>query len=145
MTVTGLNELRQAIDRLPSEVTEALKTVARRNAFLVKERAQEKVPVDTGYTRDNIHVIEDPEHKQYIVSAGTDRPRVIISLHTSRKTGRQHTQAVTVNMLPIWLERGTRYMVARPFMRPAGDSVQPAYRSEMADAARRTAERMLVK
>ncbi len=134
VTSTGIAELRQAIEQLPDAVTAALKEVARQTAVRELATAQRLVPVKTGYTRDHIHIVEDVAHKQYLVVAGTDAPEVRFSWHISKRTGRGHTQKVTLNMLPVWLEKGTRFMRARPFMRPASDAEQDRYRAEM-DAA----------
>jgi HK97 gp10 family phage protein len=137
-----MREARAAVERLPSVVTAALRDAARRTAVRIRDGARQRVPVLTGWTRDHIELTEVPDEKLFIVSAGSDRPRVGISLHTSRKTGRKHTQRVTLNMLPAWLEYGTATMSARPFMRPAVEAERSAYVTDMAraseDAARRT-------
>lgn len=145
VTATGLQELRQAIDRFPQTVTDRLRAVAFRKSREVLARAQQLVPVDTGYTRDNIHVEEVPERKLFQVIPGTDRPRVRIAWKTMKRSGRSFTQKVSLNMLPNWLEYGTRFMVARPFMRPAADAVEPSYRREMLAEAERAAETLAVK
>ncbi len=132
---TGIKELADAIDRFPKEVEEALRAIAWRTSRAVMARAKANVPVDTGYTRDNIHVIEEPDEHAFIVNAGTDRPRVRIALHRSKRSGRIHTQKVSLNMLPNWLEYGTRFMTARPFMRPAGDAENDRYKRESTAAA----------
>lgn len=126
--------LRKNVETLPRDVTLKLRAVAFRKSREVMAIAKAKVPVDSGYTSDNIHVIEQPERKQFLVSDGSDRPRVRFALH-QRRSGRLHTQKVTVNMLPNWLEFGTRFMRARPFMRPAADAVEPSYVREMSEAA----------
>lgn len=136
-----LAALRRAIDDFPVTATAQLRSVAWRTSRTVQQLAKARVAVDSGYTKDNIHIIEEPEKKQFLVVPGTDRPRVRISLHTSKRTGRQHTQRVTLNMLPNWLEYGTVKMRARPFMRPAADAVEAIYKREMVDAATQAAEK----
>jgi HK97 gp10 family phage protein len=138
-----LAALRRGIDRLPAAVTAQLRSVAFRKSREVMSRAKALVPVDSGYTRDHIYVEDDAANQQFIVRAGTDAPRVRFSVHRMKRSGRIHTQKVTLNMLPIWLERGTVKMRARPFMRPAADAIEPSYRSEMEAAAIRTAEKEL--
>jgi len=138
-----LQQLRANIERFPKEVTARLRSVAFRTSREVMARAQALVPVDTGWTRDHIHIIEDAAHKQFLVSDGSDRPQVRIALHTSTRSGRMHTQKVTLNMLPNWIEYGTVKMRARPFMRPAADAVLPSYRAEMIAVATQTATELL--
>ena len=138
-----LAALRQAIDRFPVAVTDALRSVAWRKSREVMALAKARVPVDSGYTRDNIHVEEDAANKQFLVIPGTDRPRERFSLHRMRRSGRRHTQKVTLNMLPEWLEYGTVKMRARPFMRPAAAAVDASYRTEMLAAATAVAEKEL--
>ena len=135
-----LKALRQAIDQFPVAVTAKLRAVAWRASRTVMELAKARVPVDSGYTKENIHILEQPEKKQFLVIPGTDRPRVRIALHKSSRTGRTHTQKVSLNMLPNWLEYGTVYMRARPFMRPAADAVDAVYKREMLDAATKAAD-----
>ena len=138
-----LRALRAAVERFPIEVTAQLRSVAFRTSRTAMALAKARVAVDTGYTRDNIHIIEEPEKKQFLVVPGTDRPRVTISLHTDTRSGRQHTQRVTLNMLPDWLEYGTVKMPARPFMRPAADAVEAIFKSEMVEVATKAAERLV--
>jgi HK97 gp10 family phage protein len=141
-TAPGLAALRAKVDAFPAAVTAQLRSVAWRTSRRVMERAKAKVPVDTGYTKDNIYIVEDPEKKLFVVMAGTDRPRVRIAAHAMR-SGRRHTQAVTLNMLPIWLEYGTEFMQARPFMRPAADAESDRYKREMREGAEAVAAREL--
>ncbi len=141
--VQGLKELKDQVEKLPDVVIEALRDVAEKTAHRVMERAKQLVPVATGYTRDNIHVQFFPEEKTYVVNAGTDRPRVHFATRRSKRSGRTHTQKVTQNNLPIWLERGTRFMVAKPFMRPAADAENDRYKQDMANAAEAAVKKAL--
>jgi hypothetical protein len=132
--VPELAALRAKVNAFPTVVTEHLRAVAWRTSRRVKELAQQKVAKDTHFTEENIHVVEDPARKLFLVIPGTDRPRVRI-VHHAMRSGRSHTQAVTLNMLPVWLEYGTIHMVARPFMRPAADAESARYVREMRAAA----------
>ena len=141
-TAPGLAALRAKVDRFPDAVTAQLRSVAWRTSRRVMERAKAKVAVDTGYTKDNIYILEDADKKAFYVMAGTDRPRVRIVGRTM-PSGRFHTQRTTLNMLPIWLEYGTVHMAARPFMRPAADAESGRYVQEMRAGAEAVAEREL--
>lgn len=142
VSVKGLDELKKLADALPAEVSAQLRSIAQRTAYRIMQRAKSLVPVATGYTRDNIHVIDEADKHRYVVEAGTDRPRVLISGHTSKRSGRFHTQRVTLNMLPNWIEYGTRFQVARPFMRPASDAERDQYERESTQVAEKLTEKL---
>ncbi len=130
VTVTGLKELSEAIDTLPETVTAALKGVARDTAYRIQTRAKALAPVGhdprLGHTKgephlkDSIEVIEQAELKQYIVDPNTP----------------------WLPNLPLWIERGTRYKRARPFMRPAGDAEDARYKSDSMKAAESVADNL---
>ena len=142
VTTTGLREMRAASNRLPDELTAALRRVAQRTAQRVQAGARARVAVATGWTREHIALRESPADKAFIVSAGTDRPRVGIAWHT-RRSGRSHTQRVTLNMLPSWLEYGTVHMTARPFMRPSTEAERASYVRDMRRETLRVAREVL--
>lgn len=143
VTVTGLAEFKRGVEQLPAAVQTAMRSVAHRTAQKVQALAQRRVPVATGYTKDNIHITEEADRNQFTVDAGTDRPRVGLALHRSTRTGRTHTQKVTLNMLPVWLEYGTVKMSARPFMRPAAEESDAGYKRDMEIAAVTAGERTI--
>ncbi len=110
-------EYRAAIDKLPVVVTERLAQTANATANAVAAKAASilrSTTHGTGRTAGEIRVIAEPERKQYRVnSPGDERwPN-----------------------LPIGLEYGTRFMRARPYMRPAADSLTDKYRADMERAA----------
>lgn len=118
ITAIGLTELRQAIDDFPNDVTAALRAVAWRTSRRVKDRAREILNGRTGGKADRIatiSIVEDVgEHVFRVIAEGpADKPA----------------------NLALWFERGTRYMEARPFMRPAGDAEDERYRQDSLTAA----------
>ncbi len=118
VTVTGLAELRKAVDELPRTVTLALRAVAWQSSRRCKTRAAEILNSKThgtGKTAASIEIDEELENKQFVVFArgNPDRPA----------------------NLPLWLERGTRFMAARAFLRPAADEEDDRYKREMEQAA----------
>ncbi len=130
-TVTGLAELRRAVEQLPDAVTAACRKVARDTALRVRASAAAKVPFDSGITKDSIAVIPNTEEKFYRVETGPAPPH--------RREGR----TAYLPNLPIWLEFGTRFKSARPFMRPAFDAEGDRYVRDMTDAVTRTAKELL--
>lgn len=126
VTTTGLDELRKAVDDLPRTVTLALRAVAWQNSRRIKQRAAEILNSKTngtGKTAASIEILEEPENKQFVVwpRGNPDRPA----------------------NLPLWLERGTRFMSARAFMRPAADEEDAMYKRNMERAAIEVAEKVL--
>lgn len=130
-TVTGLAELRRAVERLPEAVQAACRKVARDTALRVRAGAAAKVAVDSGITRDSISVIPHPEEQFYRVETGPAPPH--------RRDGR----TAFLPNLPIWIEFGTRFKSPRPFMRPAFDEEGDRYVRDMTTAVERTAKELL--
>ncbi len=121
VTVTGLKEARDAVERLPETVRDALKTVAKQTADRIAKNAAtilRSKTHGTGKTADSIRVLDESVDQQYTVNVpgSPDKPA----------------------NLPMWLERGTRFMAARPYLRPAGDAESERYKSEMSQAAERS-------
>lgn len=125
-TATGLKELREAIDRLPDDVTKALRLVALVSANRIQARAKSilrsKLKTSAHALVDGIVVIPEPEKKQYKVDS--TRP-------PSQPTN-----------LPLWIERGTIKMAARPYMRPAGDAEEETYQRDSLKAAASVVDRL---
>ncbi len=137
MTITGLDELRAGVQQLPERVTAALRTVARQTASTVMVRAITNLQTKThgtGATAAAIHVVEDEANKMFVVeSPGVIHQR--FSLHTMKRSGRKHTQKVTQDNLPIWLEYGTVKMKPRTYMKPAAEATNAQYIRESEAAA----------
>ena len=134
---TGLTELRRAIEQLPAEVEAALEQVARETAARIADRARALVPVQPtptprrprpGQTRESIRVVADPARHQYRIDVGPHE-------------GLPATEDWPA-LLPTWLEFGTRYMTARPFMRPALDAEDEPYRRALERASAAMAEQV---
>src|SRR5689334_6498120 len=99
VTDSGLQTLRRTIEQLPREMTLALRAIAWQSSRRIQHRAREILRSKTrgtGKTAASIVVNEEAEHKQFVVTV--DNPE-------------------NPN-LGLWLERGTKHMAARPFMRP---------------------------
>ncbi len=115
VTMTGLAELRAAVDRLPETVTQALRAVAWRSSRNVMAAAKANLAAKThatGRTGRSIRVIEEADEKRFVVIVPGD-------------------SAQPAN-LPMWLEYGTKHMQARAYLRPAMDAESAHYLREMA-------------
>ncbi len=140
-----LAALRAAVDRFPAEVTAALQAVAKASADRIAKNAAtilRSKTHGTGATAKSIRVIDDSPNKTYRVEV-PGGPIPTLSLHRMKRSGRTHTQKVTQNNLPFWLERGTKHMAARPFLRPAADAEQDRYKAAMAAAAEAVGVKLL--
>lgn len=116
--VTGLSEARAAVDKLPDAVTDALKGVAKRTADRIAANAAtilRSKTHGTGKTAASIRVLDESADKQYDVNVPGDPS--------------------DPSNLPLWIERGTRFQQARPFLRPAGDAEHDRYKREMGEMA----------
>ncbi len=126
VTVTGLTEARAAVEALDVTVTAALKDVARRTADRIAVNAASLLRSkthSTGKLAASIRVLDESDENRFVVNVPGD--------------------ASQPANLPVWVERGTRYMVARPFLRPAGDAESTRYVSEMTAIAERTVREAL--
>ncbi len=126
VTVTGLKEARAAVEALDVTVVTALKAVAKRTADRIAVNAASMLRSKThgtGKTAASIRVLDESADKRYVVNVPGD--------------------ASEPANLPLWLERGTRHMVARPFLRPAGDAESARYKSEMMAIAERSVQEAL--
>lgn len=117
VTTTGLTEMRRAIDAFPKAVEQVFRDTARDTAHAIAQRARQRVPVRSGRTQRSIRVVEDLPHHAYHVEVGAHE-------------GMPADKDWPAN-LPIWIEYGTRFIVARPFMRPAIDAEREPYRQRL--------------
>jgi hypothetical protein len=115
MTITTDSaELLRAIDRLPAVVQAKCKARAHVTAQRIAREARARVRRRTGRLAGSIEVREDYARVGYVVGTFL-QPKVGIALHR-RRSGRRHTQKVTRDNLPIWVEFGTTHVQARPFL-----------------------------
>jgi HK97 gp10 family phage protein len=119
VTTTGLEQLRAGIQRLPDDVTAALKTVALRSAKIVAGDAARTLlsqqKSDSHKLADAIEIVEDVEEKQM---------RVVSKPPSGQPAN-----------VTIWNEYGTSKMSARPYMRPAADRARADYTRQVEAAA----------
>jgi HK97 gp10 family phage protein len=118
---TPINELRKHIGAFPKEVEAAMMKVAKDTAERIAARARQLVTVATGRTRESIRVVEDLEKHEYRVEVGPTKERPADKDYPAN--------------VPLWIEFGTRYVAARPFMRPALDEQRDRYRRDLEAAS----------
>jgi HK97 gp10 family phage protein len=124
--ITGLRELEQDIERFSTAVTDAFKATAFASAERIAANAKAMLRSKThgtGRTANAIRVLDESRDKQYVVNSPGDPEQW--------------------SNLPDALEFGTRFMAARPYMRPAGDSESPRYKAAMTATAEQTATKVL--
>lgn len=115
-----------------------LRAASKETAERIADGARARVPRRTGRVAASIGVQPDTtvsglKGEGFLVGAFLE-PQVRISGHTSRKTGRFHTQRVTQDNLPIWLEFGTVKMTPRPFLFVAARLEEDPHRRRMEEA-----------
>ncbi len=109
VTMTGVTEVRRAIERLPADVTAALRARAWRSSRSIMTGAKQRLLARyrAPKTADSIAVIEEADRRQFVVIVAGDpaRPR----------------------NLPLWLEAGTIHMSGAHYMRGATEAESPNY------------------
>ncbi len=112
-----LNDLKTAVNALPGRVTQALKGVARDTAARIVEGYRQRLLAQTNAHRTaaSAVVLDETADKRFVAHVPGD------SSHTPE--------------LPFYFEYGTERMPAKPALRPAGDSENARYKSDMAKAA----------
>lgn len=126
VTTTGQKEFEAAVENLPNEMTLALRAVAFRVSRTVhadmrkrfEAQIHDQPPKAVVFTID-----EEADKQQFVidVAAAPDKPA----------------------NLPLWLERGTVHMRARPYARPALKAADAEYRSEMERVSLETARKVM--
>lgn len=122
--VNGLAALAEALKALPPEIASKnggpLKTALRAAAVVIQTDAKTRAPVLSGVTRDAISVLRDPR-------PGNVTERYVVKPTRSRRVQRiVQTKDGNKGSNSAWywhfIEFGTKFITARPFMRPAFDS-----------------------
>lgn len=118
VTMTGLSEVKAAVEHLPRAVTLALRAVAfktsRRVYAAAKARLQQSTH-GTGATANAMRIVERDQMQAFIVDIGPVQGRP--------------------DNLPLWIEGGTVKMRARPFFRPSVEEADADYVRESEAAA----------
>lgn len=105
--VHGVQKTRRELEAYPRRIQRDLQEVLDIYAFLIQRQAQVLAPVDTGFLRNNIFVEEDGDWARLIVATAE---------------------------YAIFVEYGTRFVPAQPFLAPAARSYQRDFRSACQEA-----------
>lgn len=106
--ITGLDELQQKLDDLNGAAdSKDVENLLVRCAFIIKNKARELVPVDTGNLRDSIVATPGKQKAGKPISA-------VVTI--TRKTGAYYANQV---------EYGNFKQAPQPFMRPAANQSKP--------------------
>lgn len=119
--ITGLKEMVQTLEKLGDEIRDRdMNYATRKGAQSLQKLAQARAPRDSGRLADNIVVRKDKDtifDSEYYVGVRTvgkaDNPRN--------------------SFYAYFVEYGTEYMPAQPFMRPAWDSGRTGAMAEFKD------------
>jgi len=107
LKITGLDRIREGLATAPHELQVVANRVVDEEMSRVTERAREIVPVRTGYLRSTIY---------------------------SKRTGFLGWEVGASAFYAGFIEFGTRYMRARPYLRPAVEEKVPLVREALKDA-----------
>lgn len=118
--IEGLAELAKSLRAMPEDLSKnALRAAVRAGAATIREEAKAKVPVATGKLRSAIYLKQIREASSRLsqvffvgVRSGPKRRR-------NKKTGAIEKDYSRDAWYWRFVEFGTRFMAARPFMRPA--------------------------
>lgn len=106
LKIIGLDRIASGLAASPHELQVVANRVVDQGLGLVEERAMELAPVLTGWLRSQVY---------------------------KRKTGFLGWELGDLASYAGFVEFGTRYMRARPFLRPAVDEKMPLVREELKD------------
>ena len=110
----GIAQTRAMIQRLAEKEEEASMNLVKYAAAKIQREAMRTVPVDTGNLKRSIMLSVDDDGKAATVTATAD--------------------------YAAYVEYGTRYMSARPYMRPAASSVAAELGIDCESTAREVAQ-----
>ena len=107
LKITGLDRLKAGLEAAPRRLRAVANCVVIQQMSMVTERARAIVPVRTGYLRSTIY---------------------------SKKIGFLGWEVGASAFYAGFVEFGTRYMRARPYLRPAVEEKMPLVREALKDA-----------
>lgn len=120
--IEGLADLNRRLTQLPKAIQgRPLRTAVAAGGRVIQQEAKARVPVDTGLVRDRIRVMSMRQEQR------NARAEVVVGVRRVEKNTRR-----TDPFYWRFIEFGTRFKPARPFLRPALENK----RTEAVDAIR---------
>ncbi len=119
--ITGAREMEAVLRRLPGEIAQkALTAALRQAAEPVLDEARARAPVGKE-SKGRVRFRRSRKGKVTVSNYGKLRPSLRIATVPASRTPHSATVVVTVGKAfwGLFVEFGTRFMAARPFLRPA--------------------------
>lgn len=132
MKVDGLKALDNALKQLPLELQrKELRGAIAKSSKILKNEIIAKAPVKTGKLRDNVYAAfskskSDVGRATYVVGVRNGKKRKYANTRRNRQLNRVGQRYETDGAAFYWrfIEFGTKFMPARPFIRPAFESTR---------------------
>lgn len=114
--VDGLSELGSRLKTLSADVANRIgRAATAAGAVVIRNAAQQNVPVDTGNLKKNIIVKRLPKGESRLTSEH------IVTVRKGKLTKKQQATGLKDAYYGTFVEFGTAKMPARPYLRPAYD------------------------
>lgn len=134
--IEGLSELGARMKTLTSDVNNRIARAATAaGAVVIRNAAQQKVPVDSGNLKKNIIVKRLPKGESPLTSEH------IVTVRKGKLTSKQKSSGLKDAYYGSFVEYGTAKMPAQPFMRPAYDQNKEKAAEAIKDRIRKRIEK----
>ena len=134
--IEGLSELGARMKTLTSDVNNRIARAATAaGAVVIRNAAQQKVPVDSGNLKKNIIVKRLPKGEAPLTSEH------IVTVRKGKLTSKQKGSGLKDAYYGSFVEYGTAKMPAQPFMRPAYDQNKEKAAEAIKDRIRKRIEK----
>lgn len=132
MEVAGLKALDNALKQLPIELQrKQLRAAVAKASKILRDEVISKAPIKTGNLRDNIYTAfskskSDIGKATYVVGVRNGKKKRYANTRYNRRKNRVGQQYETEGKAFYWrfIEFGTKFMPARPFVRPAFEATK---------------------
>lgn len=125
MGLSGWNLLPET----PAALDAAISRVVRKAAFDIQARAMDNAPNDTGFLESSIYVSmhSSSGYASAAATAAGRNPTAVMEPEVTPPTNDRTAYIVVGATYGIYVELGTMYMAAQPYLLPAAELVKPQY------------------